>query len=965
MADEKKQTKSSIALREEEILKFWQEKAIFEKSLQKPSPKGKYVFYDGPPFATGLPHYGHILASAIKDAVPRYQTMQGFHVGRRWGWDTHGLPIENIVEKDLKVSGKKQIEELGIDKFNEHARSKVLDFVHEWKRTVERIARWVDFDGAYMTMDNTYIESVWWALKQIHEKGLIYESTRVLPYCPRCETPISNSEIAMDNSYKEITDISVYAKFELVDQPKTFLLAWTTTPWTLPGNFALAVNPETQYVKVHVKDDKVILAKERLSVLKDEYKVLEEISGKDLIGKSYKPLFNYFADKEIKNKENGWKVYGADFVTTTDGTGIVHIAPGYGEDDMALARKDHIPFVHHVTREGKFSEEAKDFAGQYVKPKEDHQSGDVLIIKHLAHAGLLFAKEKIVHSYPHCYRCETPVLYYALPAWFIKIQEVKPRVLELNEKIHWIPEHLKDGRFKKSAEAAPDWNISRNRFWATPLPIWKCPSCHKIEFIGSLDELKQKTGGKQPLNNKGELDIHRPCIDDLTWKCDCGGTFKRIPEVIDCWFESGSMPFAQSHYPFQNKEWFHGNFPSDFVTEYIAQTRTWFYYMLTVSTLLFDEIPFKHVVTTGTVLAEDGQKMSKSKGNFPDPWILFDKYGVDALRYYLLASPLMKAEDLNFSEKDVDSIVKKVIMRLQNVVSFYELYKKDSLEANAGSTHILDQWILARLDEVKQEVTQGMEKYELDRAVRPFELFVDDLSTWYLRRSRDRFKGDDEADKNAALSTLRFVLGELSKVMAPCMPFTAEDIYQRVKSSHGLESVHLESWPSTKKVSAEILANMQIARTYVSQALEARARAGIKVRQPLKTLSIKNALISSNEQLMSLIRDEVNVKEILAEEHITEDVLLDITITPELKEEGFSRDFIRAVQEFRKKEKLNPHDVVTLEVEASEANKVLLLKFKNEIMKTAQLKDITFGSVSGEIVMIDDASFTLKLVANS
>ncbi len=1145
--------KSAIAQKEEEILAFWQKNDIFKKSLNKPAPKGNYIFYDGPPFATGLPHYGHILASTIKDAVPRYKTMQGYHVARRWGWDTHGLPIENIVEKDLKISGRKQIEEYGVEAFNEYARSKVLDFVHDWKRTVERIARWVDFDGAYMTMDNSFIESVWWALKEINNKGLIYEGTRVLPYCPRCETPIANSEIAMDNSYKDITDISVYVKFPLNDEADTSFLVWTTTPWTLPGNFALAVNPTVTYVKVksHVETIQYyILAKDLFEKHKDKFKdpsIVEEMEGQALVGKSYTPPFNYFIDKEFKHKEKAWKVYGADFVTTTDGTGIVHIAPGYGEDDINLAKREDIPFIHHVTHEGKFTNAVTDFAAVPVKPKGDHQSADILIIKHLAHAGFLFAKEKIIHSYPHCYRCETPLYYYAIPAWFIKIQDIKPKLLQLNEKINWIPEHLKEGRFKKSAENAPDWNISRNRFWASPLPIWKCKECLDTKFIGSLEDLKKNQkprnnyfimrhgeaenniqnilscdpenihcltdkgvtqveetgvqlqdkkidliissdlfrtkqtaellqkklnlgadallfderlrefnfgeynkkgvdawhqywaskkwgdvndkvpGGESPQdvfkrvaefledidskytdktilivshndpirfilscvqgqdiskiskedwrktqfvnaeikkieyiqlprNKQYTVDLHRPYIDTITFLCNCGGIYKRIPEVIDCWFESGSMPFAQNHYPFEYKDSFPQNFPSDFVAEYIAQTRTWFYYMLAVSTMLFENIPFKNVVTTGTVLAEDGQKMSKSKGNFPDPWILFDKYGVDALRYYLLSSPLMKSEDLNFSEKDVDSIAKKVIQRLNNVLTFYELYKDESIEAHNKSPHVLDQWIISRLSELNELVTEAMESYELDKALRPFDLFIDDLSTWYLRRSRDRFKGDDIQDKNHALLTTRYVLQETAKLVAPFMPFMAEDIYQKLKGTDGAESVHLESWPESQDVDQDIIVNMQKTRDMVSLGLEARAKAGIKVRQPLASLKVNMGGLYSE-----LLKDEVNVKEIieLAEEGTVE---LDVTITPELKLEGQAREFIRGLQDLRKKAGLNPSDTITLTIDTPEEGKHIIESFKNEISKTAQVKAITYREGNGELVTVDNIEFKVEIV---
>ena len=833
-------TKSDSALREERILEFWRENKTFEKSLKKESPRGHYVFYDGPPFATGQIHYGHILGSTAKDAIGRYQTMRGFYVPRKWGWDCHGLPIENIVEKELSIAGHKEIEAYGIDKFVEYARSKVLQYDTDWKRGIERIGRWVDFEGGYKTMDNTFIESVWWALSELNKKDLIYEGVRVLAYCARCETPIANSEIAMDNSYKDIADISVYAKFELQDEPNTFLLAWTTTPWTLPGNTAIAVNKNVDYVKVLVKrndeqkqttsEETVILAKdlfEKLKVRFPDSTIIAEFKGADLVGKSYKPVFPYYKDVSMPNKENIWKVWHADFVTTDKGTGIAHEAPAFGEDDMILAKENNIPWIIHVDETGRFKPEVIDFAGLKVKPKDTaedkdaHLRSDIEVIKYLQQTGAYFDKEKIMHSYPHCMRCDTPIIYYALPSWFINIQKNKKDILKNAEFMNWIPSHLKEGRFKNIAESAPDWNISRNRYWASPLPIWKCEKCKEKKFIGSLEDLRKNSvksgnhyyvmrhgeaennaknvyssdrnknhltevgrgqvlqtaellkkknitkiycspflrtretaelvaetigypkekiifddrirelefgdfserpvdeywefmkgktwdfdtevpGGESfqdgkrrfgdflydinakekgesilivshglsvelipaiiegadkkrsleifhsnmknrnaelhhehgfvplPHNSDYELDLHRPYIDEVKLVCDhstssgqvCGGAMERIPEVLDCWFESGSMPFAQDHYPFENPSWKNNNFPAGFVAEYIGQVRTWFYYTHIVSSLLFDNAPFRNLVTTGTVRAEDGQKMSKSKHNYPDPWVL-------------------------------------------------------------------------------------------------------------------------------------------------------------------------------------------------------------------------------------------------------------------------------------------------------------------------------------------------------
>lgn len=905
-------------LNEDQVLQFWNENNIFQKSLDKPNPNGTYTFYDGPPFATGLPHYGHILASTIKDVVPRYQTMLGKRVDRRWGWDCHGLPIENIVEKDLHISGKNEIEAYGIGKFNEHAESKVLTYIHDWRQTVNRIGRWVDFDGSYKTMDTTYIESVWWAFKEMTKKDLVYQTTRVLPYCPRCETTVSNSEIAMDNSYKDITDISVYVKLKLLSDPNTSLLVWTTTPWTLPGNAAVAINPNFNYLKVKVilsdnngeKTTENVIVAEKLFKQLDKFfqdkspEIIDQFSGNKLIGESYQPLFDYYSKTDLKNKENGWKIYSADYVTDESGTGLVHIAPVFGEEDMALARENHIPEISHIGPDGKMKKEVLDFAGLTAKPKENHQSTDIEIIKHLAHHNQLFAKEKIIHSYPHCFRCETPLFYYALPAWFIKISEVKDDLLKLNENINWIPQHLKDGRFKKSVASAPDWNISRTRYWASPLPIWVCKKCSKIEFIGSINELKEKSNNfSQIWPDESKIDLHRPMIDKVTLDCACGGQMTRIPEVFDCWFESASMPFAQNHFPFENKDLFETHFPAQFVTEYIAQTRTWFYYMHVVSTILFNRAPFENVVTTGTVLAQDGQKMSKSKGNFPDPWLILNQYGADALRFYLLSSPIMRSQDLNFSQDGVFDVYKKIILRLSNVASFYELYSQDIKISNEPSQHILDIWISLRLNEVLQEVNQSMDNYEVDKALRPLDAFIEDLSLWYLRRSRDRFKNGASNDVQSALNTFRNILMQLSKICAPFIPFISESIFQQIKDSSDAESIHLEAWPQPLKVSSQtdLIAQMTQLRELVSMALEQRKKANLRIRQPLQSLTIKDDKLGSNKELMELIRAEVNVKEVLVDTNLTQPLILDTNLTDPLLQEGMLREVIRVIQDTRKK----------------------------------------------------------------
>jgi isoleucyl-tRNA synthetase len=1117
-------------------------------------------------------HYGHILGSTAKDVIGRYQTMLGYHVPRKWGWDCHGLPIEHLVEKELKIAGHVEIEKLGIDTFVEYARSKVLQFDKEWEVGIERIGRWVDFKNGYKTMDNTFMESVWWALGEMNKKDLVYEGVRVLAYCARCETPIANSEIAMDNSYKDITDISVYVKFELADEPGTYLLAWTTTPWTLPGNTAIAVNKDIDYVKVKVGEENIILAKETISqVLKDkEFSVLAEFKGADLIGKTYKPIFPYYLNDEVAKNENIWKVWHADFVTVEKGTGMAHEAPAFGEDDMNLAKANNIPWIIHVDETGRFKGEVTDFAGMKVKPKpevkDEHQKADIEVIKWLAHQNPtpLFAKEKIVHSYPHCMRCDTPIIYYALPSWFINIQKVKADILKSAESMTWVPAHLKDGRFKHITENAPDWNISRNRYWATPLPIWKCVDCKTTKFVNSLEDLKNKSknsgntyyvmrhgntesnmggivsfkkqkddhltieGRKQviatanylkdknidlivtspftrtketteivrdvfgltndqiveddriheldpgdydgksweeyhehvkntgpdwferkiangesyadvkrrtaealyeleekykdkkilivthgapawlfyvnsglfepdgkeyhpanfhafikdfkrfenaefrplpfsplPHNKEFELDLHRPYIDHIKLVCDCGGDMERIPEVMDCWFESGSMPFAQDHFPFENEKWQENNFPAGFVAEYIAQTRTWFYYSHVVSTILFDHAPYKNVVTTGTVRAEDGQKMSKSKNNFPDPNLLFDKYGVDALRIYLMSSPLMKGEDANFSEKLVQEIASKFVGRLFNVVSFYDLYRHTELESDnfPESKNVLDQWILSRLNQVIEEMTKWMDAYEMALAIAPLDKFIDDLSTWYLRRSRDRIKDGDKDAKQ----TMYFVLKNLVKIMAPFAPFCAENEWLKLRKDTDPESVHLSEWPKAGHINEEVLSGMMFVRAFASNALMQRTQAGIRVRQVLQSFTIKHngPEIPFWKDLTEILKEEINVREIILDSTPKQEdgpgMFLDLNITPELKQEGEFRELVRGIQDIRKVMGLVPSDIVSLSLDTDKRGQDLALQFEKELTKVVGAKNILFVENDGTEVKVDELKFKIKL----
>jgi len=1169
---------------EKEILKFWKENKIFEKSLAKDSPEGEFVFYDGPPFATGLPHYGSLLSSIAKDVFCRYKTMRGYHVRRRWGWDCHGLPIENMIEKRLGLKSKKDIETMGVEKFNETCRSAVLETADAWKEYIERVGRWVEFDNAYMTMDNSFMESVWWALKQLWDKELIYEGRKVLMYCPRCETPLAKAEVAMDNSYKTVTEEAVTVKFKVKNPKKhslpenTYFLAWTTTPWTLPGNIALAVKEEIDYCLVEQDKENYILAKERLEVLKEGYKVSQEFKGEKLVGLEYEPLYPHtcFAGSEtgvgvydipaVKNSnKKSYYVVSADFVTTEDGTGIVHIAPMHGEDDYNVGVRYDLPIIPILDQSGHFNKEAPEFIqGFYLK------KGERYIKEDLEKRGLIFAKQSHTHSYPHCHRCETPLYYSALSSWFINIQKVKNRLVQLNEKINWQPEHLKHGRFLNIVEGAPDWNISRNRYWASPLPIWKCQKCQKVELIGSLDELKSKTrksgnryfvmrhgetesneknivssklenSHKYPLTEKGEkqvrvsaeklagqkidlilhspfertkqtafivaekiglakeniisdkrlmevdtgifegknvtdyhahfssalekfnnpppegeclndlkkrtgeflyetekkysgknilivsheypvwmlyssalglnekeavkaredrddfigtgefmelpfvplphdkdftLDLHRPYIDEVELVCpDCGGEMKRTPEVLDGWFESSSMPFAEYHYPFENKDQFEKRFPGDFVAEYIAQTRTWFYYMHAIAGMLFGDASFKNVVSTGTILAEDGSKISKSKGNYTDPMINMDKFGADALRYYLMASPVMQSEDVCFSDSELKEIHSKIINILWNTFKFFDLYKAeyDGKTKAKESENVLDRWILSLLNRLIIEVSSGLDNYNTVKAGRPIKDFISDFSTWYVRRSRERVKGDDEkdnsassADKQFALATMREVLNELAKLIAPIMPFMAEAIYKGVGTGEK-ESAHLEEWTiasldeKLKTKNEKLLEEMEEVRKIVSLGLEARAKAGIKVRQPLKKLKVKSYKVHKvKKEMLDLIKDELNVKEIIFDDKILGEVELDTVITPELKEEGELREIVRGLQDLRKKSGLNPGQKIVLLVQADIQAREFMEKFAEEIKKSARLEKLEFNAVVEDGQEISTDGFVIK-----
>jgi len=1170
METEEKVEKSETARKEEEVLAFWNKNNVFKKSEEKDAPQGEFVFYDGPPFANGLPHYGHILASVVKDSIPRYKTMRGFRVHRRWGWDCHGLPVENLVEKELGLKTKRDIETYGIAQFNEQARVSIMKDVASWKQIIPRIGRWADMENDYKTMDTTYTESVWWSFSELWKNDLIYEGFKSMHLCPRCGTTLSNFEVNL--GYQDIVDFAVTVKLELVGEPGTYLLVWTTTPWTLPGNMAAAVHEDAEYVKVKTvdpegKEEHYILAKDRAEeVLKGlSYETLDTFKGKELLGKLYVPPFDYFKEKDLKGKENAWKIYHAPYVSMEDGTGAVHLAPVYGGEDMELAQEHNIPLYHHVNRDGLFTDDVHDMKGMPVKPKGDHQSADIEIIKKLAHRGALFKKEKITHSYPLCWRCDTPLLVYAASSWFVRVASMRGDLVAANKKIRWVPQEIGDRRFGNWLEGARDWAISRSRYWGAPLPVWKHSTTGECTVMGSIGELKhyiKRSGNRYFLMRHGEaeltasqvisskadpnnaltpagkeavqqaasnlkgasityiftsplprtfqtallmakelgvpedrvlvdprlteisfgeyegrtipeyhafypsvearlttapaggemwkdvkrrvtaflyeveqkhkdtavlvishngplqmlqagaegldekqigeavradrltmapaevrelpfvplphnadyvLDLHRPYIDDLELEGKDGVRLNRIPDVFDCWYESGSMPYGQMHYPFENTDSFEPRpgllsgmrgYPADFISESMDQTRGWFYSLLVLGQALFGAAPYKNVIVGGLVLAEDGQKMSKRLKNYPDPMQVVDAYGADALRYYLISSPLMRGEDLNFSEKGVAEVMRKLVARLRNVRSFLELYAGESSGVSAASEHPLDVWIRVRLKEITADMTRGMEVYELDTAARPLMKFVDDLSTWYLRRSRERLKSEDALDRAAAVTTLRHVLYELSKLLAPFMPFYAEELYQSLRYEESAESVHLDAWPEAEVLSeedAEVLKSMEEVRRLVSLALEARQKSTVRVRQPLSLLTIRPEYALSQGH-MELIRDEVNVKQVVVDTGLSHAVLLNTQLTDELRKEGVMRELLRAVQDLRKAAGLSPSEAAVLSVAANEEGRALFEMYLEKISHATLLSQVNFvSSTEGEELVVDDYTFTLRL----
>lgn len=942
---------------EKDLVRYWQEHKTFEKSVEQRPADNAYVFYDGPPFITGVPHHGTLLSSIIKDAVPRYWTMKGKRVERRWGWDCHGLPAEVFTEKKLGIQDRRDIgTKVSLEDYINTCRVNMVQTGDEWESTIDRIGRWVNFKGAYKTMDKNYMESIWWAFKKLYEAGKIYEGEKVLLYCVRDATPISKAEVAMDNSYQDVTDPSVYMKLKLKNSD-SYLLAWTTTPWTLPANTAAAVNKNETYAEVEVDGQKLILAEalveKALQNDKHEvlaHKVLRTFKGAELVGQEYEPLF------ENRGK-NAHKVWHADYVTLEEGTGIVHLAPAYGEEDYLLAKEKNFPFFINIDENGFYT--SGDWKGQYVwdvnKP----------IAKELLERGIVWRIEYVRHSYPHCHRCGTKLMYRAHPSWFFNISDQRELMLEENGNIHWFPEHIKKGRFTKTVQSAPDWNLSRDRFWATAMPVWKgvdAEGKEHVKVIGSYEELKELSGVELE-------DYHRPWIDDVTFDLD-GVHYTRIDKVLDCWFESGSMPFAQFHYPFENVEKFEQNFPGDFIAEYVGQVRAWFYYVHAIGVGLFGKNAFKNVIVTGTLAGNDGRKMSKSFGNYTDPNELMDKFSADSLRFLLLSSPVLNAEDFALQDKDVADVARKLSM-VWNMYDFFTMYAdvdgwewggklEDPMQQLQNP---LDQWIVSRVHQLAQEVDGHMQRYDLPNALKPILPFLDDASNWYVRRSRKRFwKSDNDQDKNLAYQTLHYVLVQLSLILAPFTPFLADELYQKLT---GRESVHLEDWPETGHINELILQQMAATREVITLGLSERAAAGIKVRQPLASVTVQNAYAlgepdSIAKEYQEIICEELNVKAVQFLDGAKKDaataplvVTIDTNITPELKQEGMMRELVRNVQQARKQAGLQVDDRIHLRLESDDKDISMLLKNK-QLMSV--LADETLASSVNERAASDYAT---------
>ncbi len=903
---------------EEKILQFWKENKTFEKSIENRPADKTWTFLDGPPFVTGMPHYGTLLSSIPKDLYGRYWTMKGYRVRRVWGWDGHGLPIENKVETKLKITRKKDIEEkVGVKKFIDECLSFVQTMSSEWEWYIEHVGRWVDFKNAYKTWDKPYMESVMWVFKQIHEKGLIYKGLRVSLYCPHCSTPIANFEVSMDpDNYKEVTEPSNVYKYKLVGETDTYILAWSTTPWNKLVTPALAVNPKLDYVKVKQGSENYILAKSTLKILKsDPYKVLEEIKGKDLVGKSFEPHYDFY---KIDPEKRAFVIIPGDFVTAEDGTGVVTIA-AYGEDDLGAMLKENIQIVLHVDDEGKLKSFVPKWAGRYYLDINSEVNED------LKQRGLMYREDSHTHTIPTCWRCHTRLLYAPQDAWYIDVQKLKPLMEKTNQDVNWYPEHFKSGRFLKSMQMAPDWCISRSRYWGSPVPVWEC-ECGKLYVPESIADLEKMSGSKV-------TGLHKPEIDDIYIKCDCGKKARRVPEVLDSWVEAGSASFAERHFPFSDDK-LKDFFPPDFIVEYTGQIRAWFYVLHVITNSLYESKAFKNVAVTGVILGTDGRKMSKNYGNFPNPKEMLKKYGGDALRMYLMGSPVMNGEDIIISEDEYRTQVRSTLLILWNVYNFFITYANldnPDLKNTKVSTSVLDQWILINLEMLTTKVTECLEGYDSVSAIDAIKSFISDLSTWYIRRSRSRPAG--------FYPTCYKVLYTLCQLLAPFTPFISEEMY---KNLTGEESVHLSNWPKTTKLNksdTQLIEDMKLVRKIVEMGLSERKKANIKVRQPLRALLVKSQIPNLNTQLLQLIKDELNVKEVVWNKGDELSITLDTKLDPELEAEGKMRELIRQVQDLRKSSNAKLDQFINLTITETFSDTLL-----SQLKRQALVKEVKIGN---------------------